>query len=499
MLALCSLQSLYHKQIEDSSPYFEQVVSQFLKSQILPSEEIVEECIWQEPLLSEEKTIENWKQLLAVNLLCNLADLQSGDMAAKVRLFERHPWNQSSQYFRVLVALNHAFAKMPIPEVGAHLLESGAGLIDLHEYCPWQSLPYTPHHFEFGIFLCLLALITKRPDLQEIVLQLAHWQLNTLDAKAKPLPGLFVREHESNGLQHLILSYLLFRSAAILKGETPFAAVAEAARKGMQEYQGQTEKMHPIWPLIEKWLEQYQVLPSVPLALSEQIYDASTALVGYRSPAQHVICTLHGEHTGLGALRFGDVEIVNYGPQYLPLGECHGFGIEGNALSDHGMRRSTIEWRPHFFSLKGCTRLVDQPSTSPFEMGKFRGIWLEVMQEFKKPHFYLKTNFLGLDGWEAVVFSFFVKADKCKLSSQQLLLPRTLERYEGEVQTLTFETQQSVLELRSLSFKGSMQVIPLAGGNNFWGADFLIAYALSPDQRQYQWHVGPPVGRENGS
>ncbi len=57
----------------------------------------------------------------------------------------------------MLVALNHALAKMPIPEVGPCLLESGAALIDLHEYCPWLSLPYTPYHYEYGIyFVCWL-------------------------------------------------------------------------------------------------------------------------------------------------------------------------------------------------------------------------------------------------------------------------------------------------------------------------------------------------------
>jgi hypothetical protein len=492
MLDLCSLQFLYQKQIKDSSPYFERTVQQFLESQDVPSKDIIEECVWHEPLLSEDKAIGNWRQLLAVNILCDLSQSHQSEMAAKVRLFERHPWNQSSQYFRALVALNHAFAKMPIPEVGANLLESGAALIDLQEYSPWLALPFTPHHFEFGIFLCLLSLITKRQDLKDIVLQLVHWQLNTLDASAKPLAGLFVREKEGKILHNLCLSYLLFRGAAILSEETPFAAIAEAAMKSIQERLVQEEeKIHPLWVLIEKWLEQYKIVSTNPLSLPEHIYDPSTALVGYRSSSQHVICTLHGGHTGLGSLRFGNIEVVNYGPQYLPLGEFQGFGIEGNALSDRGMRRSVIEWRRHSFTLKGCTRLVDQPSPSSFEMGKFRGIWLEVAQEFKKPHFYLKTNFLGLDGWESIAFSFFIKAASCKIQSQTLL-PRTLERYEGEVQTLAFESQQTVLELRALSFKGTMQVIPLAGGNNFWGADFLVAYLLSSDQRHYQWHLGPP-------
>lgn len=495
MLVLCSLQSLFDAQIGDSSLGFDQIVYRFIKFQTIPSQEVLEECVWQEPLLSEDKAIENWKRLLSVNILCDMAQVYQPDLAVKVRLFERRPWNQSSQYFRSLVALNHALARMPIPEVGPHLLESGAALIDLREYHPWLSLPYTPHHFEFGIFLCLLALVTKREDLKESVLRLANWQLNTLDMAAKPLKGLFVREKDGKQLQHLCLSYLLFRGAAILKEETPFAAVAEVILKEIQDFvrekQDQVEeRIDPLWPLIEKWFERYPIVSVGTLNLSEHIYDPSTALVGYRSLSQQVMCTLHGGHTGLGIVRQGDVEIVSYGPQYFPLAECQGFGIEGNALSDQGMRRSIIEWRRHSFCLKGCTRLVDRPS-SLCELGEFRGIWLEVTQEFKRPHFYLKTSFLGLDGWEATAFSFFVKAACCKILGQSLL-PRTLERYEGEIQTISLEGRQpTVLELRALSFQGTMRVIPLAGGNNFWGADFLIAYFLNSDQRDYQWHIGP--------
>ena len=493
MLALCSLQSLFKKQIGGSSSDLDRTVANFIESSLTISEDTFEECDWQEPLLSEDVSLENWKKLLALNLLCNLSFTHQEEMAVKVRSFERHPWNQSSQYFRVLVALNHAFAKMPIPEVGANLLESGAALIDLYEYCPWLSLPYHPQHIEFGLFLCILALLTKQQGLQESVRRLAHWQLNILDISAKPISGLFVREKDGKPFEHSCLIYLFFRSAAILTEESLFSAVAEAAMRGIQESADrQNGKIHPLWPLIEKWLEQFSTSAAIPLKLQENIYDPSTSLVGYRSSSQHAICTLHGGHTGLGALRYGNIEIVNYGPQYLPLGDCQGFGIEGNPLSDHGMRRSVIEWRPHTFSIKGCARLVDQPSPSPFEMGKFRGIWLEVVQEFKKPHFYLKTNFLGLDGWDSVAFSFFVKASRCFTQSHECLLPRTLERYEGLAQTLTFETNESALDLRPLSFKGKMQVIPLAGGDNFWGADFLVAYLLNPDQHLYQWHIGPP-------
>lgn len=264
MLALCSLHSLYQKQRENSSVVFERTVAEFLLSPSIPlPEDIIEECVWQEPLLSEEVSLQNWKRLLAFNLLCELSSSHQKEMSAKVRLFGRHPWNQSSQYFRSLVAINHAFAKMPVPEVGAHLLESGAALIDLHEYCPWLSLPYHPQHVEFGLFISLLALLTKRQDLQEIVSQLARWQLNTLDASARPLNGLFVREKEGKSFQHLCLSYLLFRSAASLTGEPSFAAAANGALQGIRElYEKKESRIEPLWALIEKWLERFKSAPA---------------------------------------------------------------------------------------------------------------------------------------------------------------------------------------------------------------------------------------------
>jgi len=36
-----------------------------------------------------------------------------------------------------------------------------------------------------------------------------------------------------------------------------------------------------------------------------------------------------------------------------------------------------------------------------------------------------------------------------------------------------------------------MQVIPLSGGENFWGVDFLAAYVCSDEQRHYSWQLTP--------
>lgn len=498
MLDLCSLQSLYLSQEEESSCFLDEMVYQFFTNGITPPKELVEDCVWQSSLLGEDKSISNWRELLTVNILCLLSKVHQSELASKVQFFNGYPWNQTSQYARAFVAINHAFAKMPIPEVGTHLLDNGAALIDLHEYCPWLSLPYSPYHCEFGTFLSLLALMTERIDFQESALNLAYWQLNTLDCEGIPFAGLFVRETEGTPLPRLCLSYLLFQSASRLTKDSPFNAIAERLLKKIEEHIKKTkEKIDPLWMLIEKWLEKYPIQSQEPLELPENIYDPSTALIGYRSSSGHVLCTLHGAGTGLGTFRLGeDIEIISYGPQYLPLAECKGFGIEGNALSDQGIRRSIIEWRRHSFLMKGCTRLVDQPAESSLGLGIFRGIWLEVSQEYMKPNLHLKTSFLAFEETESIAFNFFVKASSCVIDGK-ILKPKTLERYEGEVCTIVLQGKESALELRNLVCSKTMQVIPLAGENHFWGADFLIAYILSPGQKDYEWHIGP--GTQNGN
>lgn len=77
----------------------------------------------------------------------------------------------------------------------------------------------------------------------------------------------------------------------------------------------------------------------------------------------------------------------------------------------------------------------------------------------------------------------------CIKINTQLIFPKTLDRYEGEVHSVILEGKESSLELYPELCKGVMQVIPLVGGNEFWGADFLIAYHLDPQHSHYQWNM----------
>jgi hypothetical protein len=482
------LQMLFQKSMDlnhESSGLKQEVLNLVLGKKISLNE-LVDDFNWQETRISPEKTIENWKKFLTLNLLNYYAKSHTNQLAALLHIFEQQSWNQSSQYFRLIAALNHYLVDIPVPEVGVHLLESGAALIDFQEHCPWLSLPYHPFHLEFGIFLSALGLLSKRTEFEPFVRRLANWQLNTLDATGQPFYALYTREKDNNYFETVLLHYLFFKGAACLTQEKKFFYFAELTGERLKENcKLDHQSINPLWVIMEKVFE-FTEMKSEAFDLPTQIHDSSTSLIGYRTEKQSAICTLHGNHTGLGYFRDHDVEIVNYGPQYYPFDDCNGFGIEGNHLSDHGIRQSIMEWNRYGFSQKGCVRMVDQHASST-QMGLFRGIWLEVVQEYKHSQLQVKTNFLGLDGWESVAFCFFVKA-KQSCINQYSLLPGKLERYEGNSFPVTFEGEKSTLELTAQT-PGSMQVIPLCGGINFWGADFLVAYLLNTQQRNYGWCI----------
>jgi hypothetical protein len=489
-----SLSLLFQNQAA-TSPLHKEVCS-FFKNEPFDLEETLElRSIWHASL-SEIETLQNWQTLLSLVLLGTHNRSHLPILSQKVNLLLNQPWNHHSLYLRAIVALNQQLVGLPVLELKLDLLKGGAALIELQEYSPWQSLPYCPHHAELGTILCALAFLTNNEQLKQDVTRLAHWQLNALDANYMPLVGLFVQEKDGALSQQLAWNYLFFHAMAHFLKEEIFDVAAQAQMAYLEQLANrQSLTISPLLPLLEQLITPHvSNLNHLKLELTQQVFDPSTSLVGWRSIDQHAVCTLHGGHTGLGCFRFKDVEVLNYGPQYFPLEECAGFGIEGNHLSEHGLRKSQIHMQPHGFSLKGCVRVVDQPSASNglFSMGKLRGIWLELEQEFKATQLDIRTQFLGIQGWESVAFSFFVKAKKCQVSATNSLLPATLKRYEGPCQPLILEGERGVIELAS-TYEGSMQIIPLGSTEDFWGADFLIAYLLDSKQAKYQWRISHSI------
>jgi hypothetical protein len=481
------LHALYQEQMSprDLSSPLNREIHSFLKGESVNINGLIQE---------EEKRIEDWKDLLVVNLLIYITSSKtafSSAIIAKIRSLLHRNWNQHSQYIRTLIALNQCLADMPVPSISPHILEGGAAPIAVQEYAPWLALPYAPLHAELGVWMGWLACLTQDEALKRIVVQMAKWQVHTLDGRYCPFEGLFAQEPIGHLHQQLTWNYLFFLMTAQFFGEASFHFLAQQQLKHLQQI-SQPLHLPPLALLFEQIVSKPEEGEWEDFILSSRIYDPQTALVGQRQPHFSVACTLQGGNTGMGCWCADGCGIVSFGPQHLPLGDCQGFGIEGNYLTNRGARYSSIELSEQGFLLKGCARLVDQPSysTSPyFQLGKFKGIWLETEQELKEKSFRVSTTFLGFDGWDNVAFSFFVKGEHCQVEGDRILYPCTFDRYQGPIRPLRIGSQQTSFYLSALHGYGHLQVIPLSGKESFWGATFLVAYLLDNKQRKYQWQM----------
>ncbi len=487
------LHSLFLKQCENRTTHSEIELSVLLllRHDSVDIDALIEEFRWKETISSCEVAISNWKRLLELSLLSYFVGEHSDSLSLKIRQLEKQPWNQNSQQFRLLISLNHLLTKMPTPDVVPNLLESGAATIDISEYTPWLSLPYSPDHLEFGIFFALLTQLTQKQQFKEQLLKITRWQLNTLKDNFLPFSSLYSAERSGSPFHQLIVSYLLFYASASLTKDPLFTQAAFQIEKHIGS-QALEKQISPLWVLLERAFIPPNPITNNNLKLSQKIYDPSSALVGHRTADHYAISTLHGGYTGLGCVGIHDVEIINYGPQYFPLDDCRGFGIEGNYLSDHGMRKSIIETTKDGFKIKGCTRFVDQPQSAPSpiqQMGNFKGIWLELAQEFKQSHLKIDLGLLGISSWENIAFSFFVKAEHCQINENKTLKKNSFEKYNGQASTIQLLGKECRIELSAKSFFDRLEVIPLEGCNSFWGANFLIAYVLDTNHSQYSWNI----------
>jgi hypothetical protein len=105
-----------------------------------------------------------------------------------------------------------------------------------------------------------------------------------------------------------------------------------------------------------------------------------------------------------------------------------------------------------------------------------------------------KENRLFLDvtpmfyGKENLYLSFFVKTTSILIDNQYKVLQASIDHFCGRCKKLSLYTQQYQLNFESKE-PCEVEVLPLAGGDFFWGADFLIAYKLNNNNKKFSWEI----------
>jgi hypothetical protein len=304
-------------------------------------------------------------------------------------------------------------------------LPSGAVPLLRKGFFPWGALPYPKQHAELGTLLVQL----EDGKMQTIAHQMARFQEATLDHHKKPLYSLFQQE-------------------------------GAISRLSLEEAN-------------TKFFEAIRLTPSPTL----QFVDHALGMLVKRSETATLLCAGCGCKSGMGVYLSYDAGIVNFGPQMLPLGDCGGFGLAGSAQKVH------LQDEADHFSLSYRCRLASpnmrKTGFCNLQDSGYSGLWIEAEIEGDINGISLRTHFAGFSPLNRVVFSFFGKGEACFIAGSHKLNPRSLDRYQGPAQPLTFVGKEGKIRIDALEGRGGMEVIPLAGDDSFWGADFLAAYTLA--------------------
>ncbi len=302
-------------------------------------------------------------------------------------------------------------------------LKSGALPLFGKSLFPWGALPYPEEHALLGALLAQIE--NERP----IAPGMRVYQQATLDHHQQPLQFLFAQEKGSSlqGLQ---------------KANADF-------------------------------FEALQVRPE----RSSQFIDQELGLIAIKTDISTLLCVGSGCKSGSGAFLYHDVGVVNMGPQLSPIGECLAFGIAGRAENLKLMQGEDE------FALNFRSRLAANSTRSTgflhLQDSGYSALWLEAEMRGNATQLHVNGQIIGTGSFEKGLFTIFGKGEVCSVARSHKLIPRSLNRYQGPVQQIHFESTLAKVSLEAPQGAVSMEVIPLAGDASFWGADFLVAYSLS--------------------
>lgn len=368
-------------------------------------------------------------------------------------------------------------------------MPSGACPADASSIYLWGEVVHPALHAEMGVILAVYASLKGDKATLESVCKIADWQKNTLDHNIRPFGGLFSFEGESGKHAPLINNYFLFDIVGRGAARSDFAAIAERLRNHIEEdpqFSSQATGLHflLLGSLVSIGSEGV-AFSSVELPRSFE--DASLAFVGHRAKCSSGVASLCGAGSGFGCFHGQESSVISFGPQPMPLGECHGYGIEGGPrLVSSLIRQLRVD--DDGFCLEGAARLVT--GNDRFALSKSGGVWIDSRLECRDNYLEVETHFHDDNrGERLLAFSFFVRAKGCLVAEQHAVHPRSLSRYTGRAETVVFQGDTTSLSLEARQPHEEMHVIPLGGGDSFWGADFLVAYVLPPSQKKFIWKV----------
>lgn len=344
------------------------------------------------------------------------------------------------------------------PPLEPHQFPNGTALLDTLGCCEGKEIAEPIELAQLGVLWMILGVRQKNEVLQRAGLKVALWQIHLLDGQGRPHLSTWCRASAFRCSTLLLWNYVLLTIAYRISGEKLFAQLAEKTKEQAWDPDAfQLQLLH----LVPSTLPPSIVSPFQPF--SEEI---TVGLIKYATPEISFIAQVSGWNSGLFSFHKKHVAILNAGPQMGAYDDLTKFGIKRTwGVKHRAFQDITWEKTAYHCHLKGWTRCSATP------------IWLEIDAKVQASQVTLHLKLQEKPLPEEATLLLFLQAEKLVLGGKHHLEPAALERYEGK--SLPIELQgdgeKMVIQPEGIF---SMKVIPLAGGDHFWGAQFLVALTL---------------------
>ena len=312
---------------------------------------------------------------------------------------------------------------------------------------------------EYALLMGCLGLLCDKHEMQTKALEHAQWLATLLDHRDFPFYSLWCTDTTCDLLSILSMNYVLFSLCDCLTKQTKWQRLADRQLQCTQRLFDQSREDLPLLPpLLYNLLMEKD--PGLSFCVDTSVKTPSLFLRGQFDRASFV-CSLSGKNSGMGAFHKTQVKVVNFGPWSAPLGECSGFGIK-RSLSDFCAVSSR--------SLSGWTRF--QPSQhNPDTWAK-----AEIVADEGALNLSISPTPVTEAG--TLSFAFLIQSEEAQIGNHRFL-PATMRHYVGESSLVTFYSGKEKIEISTCE-RREVELIPLAGGGHFWGANFLLAFSFSP-------------------
>jgi hypothetical protein len=378
-----------------------------------------------------------------------------------ILLQKRYPEKiQLPQAYLALLSYLIGFPTLPLEP---YQMPNGSTCIDVLGLEEGGQIPLLVDSADLGILWMVLGVVLKEEKLLYAGIRLAIWQFYSLDHLGSPHLSLWMRGAKTYDTKRLSFhNRLLFLIAHHITGEPLFLQQASSNDAPLDSF---SEKMLRLVSKGKSRLTNFSYRP-----FTEEM---TVGFLKFTTSSWSMACSLSGWNSGIFSYHKKRLAILNAAPQKKPLDDLSFFGIS-RSCSLNTRRFKDVLWEKtsRHFCLKGWTKM-HACST-----------WMEAEFRFQAQKLALSCFFQENAPLKDIFFSFYCSGKTVIIGGKIFIQSGGLKKYQGKAEPLELSLDEESIFIEP-SQDQQMEVIPLSGGVDFFGADFLIAFSSENNFLQY--------------